>query len=338
MPAPQQTKLNTIMKRNILMVMVAAAGITAWGAAPKVGELSNVRRLTSELSMKYENPRFSPDGSRVSFTEFGYDGLYVINADGTGLLKLTSEPGVGFCYQWNAEGSEILVRGTRKADVATEGAPRMHFVARVDVAGKGIERVGQEAANMLPPVWRYNGGSASVTTGQGLVKTAARNGRKLNLPAGVTIESLQSVPMFRTSFQSDSEHLYAIGAEGVARSIYDGGAFCAQLSPDGKRVAFCTDLDEIKVMNIDGSNVVTLGKGFAPAWVNDGQLIVERTTDDGHIYKSGELFLVNIATAQFKAITATPGRIEMNACVSPDGSKLLFTDFNDGQVYIADLK
>jgi Tol biopolymer transport system component len=39
-----------------------------------------------------------------------------------------------------------------------------------------------------------------------------------------------------------------------------------------------------------------------------------------------------------KALTATSNRIEMNPCISPDGSKIVFTSFTDGQIYVADLK
>jgi Tol biopolymer transport system component len=39
-----------------------------------------------------------------------------------------------------------------------------------------------------------------------------------------------------------------------------------------------------------------------------------------------------------KALTATPNLIEMNPCISPDGNKIVFTSFTNGQIYVADLK
>ncbi len=53
------------------------------GAQGKVeGRLVNITKLTN-TAQRYENPRWSPDGSRISYTEEGYDGLYVIYPDGS---------------------------------------------------------------------------------------------------------------------------------------------------------------------------------------------------------------------------------------------------------------
>ena len=97
-------------------------------------------------------------------------------------------------------------------------------------------------------------------------------------------------------------------------------------------------MDDICVINVDGTGKRVLGRGFNPSWVNNSQIIYERTEDDGHVYTAGELYLMNINDKSIKTLTATSNRIEMNASVSPDGSKVIFTSFTDGQIYIADLK
>jgi Tol biopolymer transport system component len=66
--------------------------------------------------------------------------------------------------------------------------------------------------------------------------------------------------------------------------------------------------------------------------------VFERTTDDGHNYLTGELYMLSIDSGKIVQLTSTADKIEMNPCVSPDGTKVVFTSFVDGQVYIADLK
>jgi len=97
-------------------------------------------------------------------------------------------------------------------------------------------------------------------------------------------------------------------------------------------------MDDVCVMNIDGTGKRILGRGFNPSWANNSQIVFEKTTDDGHVYTSGELYMINVDGTNHKQLTKTGNRIEMNASVSPDGTKVAFVSFSDGQVYVADLK
>ena len=85
-----------------------------------------------------------------------------------------------------------------------------------------------------------------------------------------------------------------VDAEGNKKMISDKVGFCPVLSPDGKKVAY-NEVDDVVVMNIDGTGKKVIGVGFNPSWVNNNQIVFEKTTDDGHTYLSGELYLANIA-------------------------------------------
>ena len=69
------------MKKILLMAVAVVIGGQFLAAQDtKSGILSNVTQLTND-DVKYENPRWSPDGEKIAFTEFGYDGLYTMNAN-----------------------------------------------------------------------------------------------------------------------------------------------------------------------------------------------------------------------------------------------------------------
>lgn len=325
------------MRTKILLASLIIGSSAAFAQAQVTGQLSNVTRITNDAGVKYENPRFSPDGKQVAFTDFGYDNLYVMKVDGSARKQISKDFGVGYMYQWSADGNEILVRDTRFVK-SPDGGSRSHGIFAIDMNGVKT-RLSGDARLMWPASWRYsaNGAASIAVDGKKIATT-----RKLKAANGGAlpraIQNEMRKPQYQISFISDAENLYVMDANGVKKLIYSGCALVPSLSPDGKKVAFITGTDDLIVMNVNGTGLVKYGKAFNPQWVNANQLIYERTTDDGHDYKTGELYLLNLDTRAEKALTATPGRIEMNPALSADGKKLLFTSFNDGQVYIADLK
>lgn len=334
-------------KQALMLAAAALVAGTTMAQQPLKGTLSNIRAVTDSKDQKFEKPRFSPDGKQIAYTQLGYTGLYVMNSDGSRKRCLTEQLGAGVGYQWSADGARIVARTTRLVKDHPSGAPRVHQLEVIDVADGSVERLGDEQVEMRLPAWRYDAtGRASVTLGKGVIRPAKEIRLKDFVPATsksrAKARSLNGKvstvgDSYSVSFDTDNDHLYVIDAEGNRTGIYDGYAFLPVLSPDGKRVAFCDEKSETRVINLDGTGLCTVGKGFAPAWANDSQLIVERTTDDGHDYTGGELYLLNL-DGSAKALTDSPDRIEMCPAVSPDGKHLVFSDYKSGQIFTADLK
>lgn len=319
------------MKKILLMTAALFAGISMGSAQGlKSGILSNVTRLTND-NVRYENPRWSPDGTKIAFTQEGYDGLFVMNANGSSKEHILSSLGVGYMFQWSLDGKEILVRDTRWVENAN-GIKRYHAAWAVNATTGTTTRMSQDAEYMQPAAWRYNNGAKSV------ISLDAPTLKASFTPLNKTLASLVTQkPQLNMSFVVDFEHLYLIDALGNKKVLNTGPSFCPALSPDGTKVAF-NQMDDVCIINIDGTGKKVLGRGFNPSWLNNSQIIFEKTDDDGHVYTAGELYIMNTDGTGLKAITATANLIEMNASISPDGNKVIFTSFTDGQIYIADIK
>ena len=324
------------MKKITLLAALIVA-LTATGQSLKQGTLSNVKKLTNDVAVKYENPQWSPDGMKVAYTEFGFEKLYVVNADGTAKRRVSNSSGVGHMYQWSADSREILVRDTRWTGDETTGVKHLHAGFLIDIESAQATRVTDDAEYMQPAAMRYSpAGAKSVASIDAKARSLSPAKFK---PVSKALLAAANRNALNLSFYIDAvnDKLYLVDENGSKRLLVNGLCHCPVLSPDGTKAAFVKD-DQVCVINVNGTGMRVLSQGFHPAWVGNNQLVFEKTTDDGHTYTSGDLFIINVNGSSLKQLTKTSGRIEMNAAVSPDGSKVAFTSFTDGQVYVADLK
>src|SRR5438270_12332836 len=79
-------------------------------------------------------PAWSPDGSKIAFTRYGANAsdIYVMNADGGGIVQLTNTPGNDDHPAWSPDGSKIAFSSARAARHAS--------VVLTATAGSGSRR------------------------------------------------------------------------------------------------------------------------------------------------------------------------------------------------------
>lgn len=107
------------------LLVVAASG-ASWGEVVYVGafgsglalyvvdETSGAAKLLTAGPVDAA-PAWSPDGSRIAFVRWVADApdIFIVNADGTRLLRLTDNPGQDFAPTWSPDGSTIAFLSVR---------------------------------------------------------------------------------------------------------------------------------------------------------------------------------------------------------------------------------
>jgi len=97
---------------------------------------------------------WSPDGTQVVFAAAvesgGHPGLYVVNADGTGLRQIASSDVGGPTAQWSPDGQWIA------SSTCLRCGPQL-FIIRPDGTGKVALTDGADDSTSLTPVWSPDG-------------------------------------------------------------------------------------------------------------------------------------------------------------------------------------
>lgn len=315
------------MRKLIFTLLLIGVSLTfAGNDSLKVG--SQPVKLIGGDGSYFMHPLWSPDGSRIAFTGSRYQGLWVMNPDGSGVRQITDEPAAGYGFEWSSDSKAIVSRVAKY-----EGKYRYNALKVFDLE-KDEARLLTDYRTLMPglPHW---------ADADEKIYMFAR-GKLEIFDSGKKATVLQKQSATKQIHFLKDDHI-AVG--NIATKEYNvfepvkGWRYINMVvSPDDSKVAFEVIGDDLYVMNIDGTGLVDLGEGHRPQWAPDSQRLVYMITeDDGHRYLSADIYSIKIDGSEKVRLTVTDDKLEMNPSWSPDGKKIAFDVMGEGAIYVMEL-
>jgi Tol biopolymer transport system component len=276
-----------VMRKRVRVASLVAAGCLTM-LAGEVPAASSVATVTSTPSGR---ARAVVSEGRIAVNQQGGafpTGLYTMNADGTGLVKVFAyaAPNGGGPPSWSPDGSMISFE--------------MNGIAVINADGTGLRQVTSEPADRHP-AWSPDGAkiafmSDRVTPGYGDVYVVdAGGGEVTNLTNTPDISEVApewspngTQIAFNATAPNGDTDVWIMDADGSnSRDLTPNTPRSAQQrpswSPDGQSIAFDSfgATYSIYTMNLDGSGLTRQGRGYNPNWSPDGLYLVYAAWNGG---------------------------------------------------------
>ena len=218
-------------------------------------------RITINTYTNFDDrdPAWSPDASKIAFSSNrdGNPEIYVINADGSNMVRLTNNPFVDDMPAWSPDGNKVAFGSNRDGNTEI-------YVMNAD--GTGLTNLTNNPAYDVKPAWSPDGSKVAFRSDRdGISEIYVMNAD------GTNITRLTNNPT-----DDDTPAWSPDGSKIAFVSYRDGGN------------------SEIYVMNADGTNDTRLtndpASARAPVWSPNGDMIAFVSYRDG---KDAELFIIN---------------------------------------------
>ena len=241
-----------------------------------------VAQLTSGRNHHDQHPKWSPDGRRISFVSSrgGNFDLYVMNADGTNVTRLTDHPANDFDPIWMPDGQSLVFSSERDS---------RSDLYRVWLKDRRVDRLTQHFV------------------GRAIMPNVSPDGTRVAF-AAQTLQRLQ--------FWEFQIHVLDL-ATGQTRALDNtGGACWPSWSPDGKRIAnvlLAKEPSTIQIRNADGGGAREVATDpklwtYYPDWSSDAKWIALSVSPQHHEGEDWDLAIVPAdGSAPLRKLTTGPG-------------------------------
>jgi len=277
---------------------------------------------TRPTPLPSQSPLPNREDSKIAYTSCTGNDLnscevYVMNADGSAPVRLTHNSVWDGSPDWSPDGIKLVF----ESDLAGNGSE----IYTMDADGSNLTRLTNNTTSDTSPAWSPNGNRIAFVSAPDLASTGHRGGSLASLLRGVAHPGAEVFVMNVDG--SDPLQLTNNGATNY------GPAW----SPDSKRILFISDMEgcaRIFVMDADGSNQARFAypclslRGRDLSWSLDGLQIA--------FVDYAEIFVMDVEIRSLSGQLTRTDASEESPDWSPDGTKLVFAQGNNGrfQVYV----
>lgn len=292
-----------------IKLLTMALACTLLASAQSV-TITNHAQLLKGTERNAFNPVLSSDGQKLLFSEDNYQGLKMYDFANDVTVKITDDAMAGFCPTMNADGSSVYFLSQERIQ------GKIYRSMKNFNAAKATQKViVAKERGMLPPV-NVKGG-VMVVSDKGRKMTSKAASKAVYGGIGEMVLVVNGV----------EKHLAPVATP----YMY----MWASLSPNGQKILFYAGGKGAFVCDLNGKNLVSLGKYTCPAWYGNDYVVAENSTSDGHQFESSQIMLLK-ADASFKQALTKPESMAMSPTASGLANKVVYSTI-DGRLFVMEL-
>lgn len=298
--------------RKLLLLLLVATGHLSY--AQRV-DVKSVQLLKGTEQGGFYHPVFSPASSYLLTTAENYAGLNRHVMATNQMEKLTADAGAGYEVCISPDENTVLFR---KSELRNN--LRYSSVQSYSLSEKKQRMLTDATREKVTPLFAEN--EPAVIQGKTLKK----------------IGSAASAVSPRINIEDRKMVLYT----GNLRTVLtpngaDRSYFWASVSPDGRHIVYTVAAHGSFVCDIQGKNVVSLGKLNAPKWLNNRWVVGMNDVDNGDEVATSEIVASTIDGKVRQTLPTPAVSIAMYPAASADGRQIAFNS-EKGQIYIMNIE
>ena len=302
------------MKKIIVLFCLTLLSVL-WLSAREIKVLDTVMIPTEENN--FTAPQFSPDGSKILFTQSGLRGLWLYDLSDKSIIRLNDHPGAGYEPVFTEDGCRIIFRVDE-------------YIKMRKYSALAIQTIGEKKIEYLSKKMRFLSPALSLN-GNRIAAVADKKVLTFNIDKK---ESTQAVSILDpvTYIEDQKIALIKDGKKVILTPFGDGNYVWPSLSPDKTRLLFTFAGRGTFVSDLDGNILAELGIARAPKWSPDGKWVLYMIDeDDGHVITASDIWAVSADGKTSFLLTKTDDISEMYPAWSPSMDKIAF-DTNAGRI------